>query len=182
MNRNLQRFITIVLSFIPSLLMAAELSLTEEQLNKVALSTVTVTTREINPHLNLTGIIKNDQRKSFRVAPIIEGMVTELRVVEHEKVRKGQVLARLRSNTLGQAQADYLEALARFELSKSERDRIEGLFKDGVVPESRWLKVDSEYKGALANLDQRRRLLSLAGFSSEKIKTLAKNPDRLAEF
>ena len=104
------------------------------------------------------------------------------RLVAHERVRKGQVLARLRSHDLGQAQADYLEALARYDLAWAERARIEGLWKDGVVAENRWLKVDSEYKVTRATLRARQRLLSLAGLSDAQIEQLAENPDRLAAF
>ena len=62
------------------------------------------------------------------------------------------------------------------------RMRRELPMHDGIVAESRWLKVDSEYKSARATLDARRRLLSLAGLSDRQIQALAQKPDRLAEF
>ena len=167
---------------IPAMAAAAELELTKEQLASVKLATVIVSVRESHTRLKLNGVLTADQRRTHRIAPVVDGMVTELRVVAHERVRKGQVLARLRSNSLGQAQADYLEALARFDLARAERARIEGLWKDGVVAESRWLTVDSEYKSARAMLEARRRLLSLVELSDEQIEQLANQPDRLAEF
>jgi cobalt-zinc-cadmium efflux system membrane fusion protein len=173
---------TLVLTLFPALAPAAEFTLTEEQLANAHITTTTVTSREIQPRLNLTGTLAADRRKSHRIAPVVDGMVIELQAVEHEPVRKGQVLARLRSHSLGQAQADYLEGLARFDLARAERTRIEGLWKDGIVAESRWLTVDSEYKSARATLDARRRLLSLTGLSDEQIQMLAQKPDRLAEF
>lgn len=173
---------TLFFTLIPALAPAVELELTQEQLASARLTTTTVTTRELKPRLKLTATLTADRRKSHRVTPIVDGLVTELLAVENETVRKGQVLARLRSNSLGQAQADYLEALARFELARAERTRIEGLWKDGIVAESRWLRVDSEYKRARATLDARRRLLSLAGLSDRQIEALAQKPDRLAEF
>ena len=178
------RWPVIVVLFIltPALAQAAQLELTKEQLASINLATATVSTRESHTQLKLNGVLTADQRKTHRVAPVVDGMVTELQVVAHERVRKGQVLARLRSHSLGQAQADYLEALARFDLAQAERTRIEGLWKDGVVAESRWLTVDSEYKSARAALDVRRRLLSLAGLSDEQIGQLADQPDRLAVF
>ncbi len=166
----------------PALAPAAELELTEEQWASTQLTTTTVTSLELRPQLNLTGTLTADRRKTHRVTPVVDGMVTELLAVENEAVRKGQVLARLRSNSLGQAQADYLEALARFELARAERTRIEGLWKDGIVAENRWLIVDSEFKRARASLDARRRLLSLAGLSDQQIQALAQKPDRLAVF
>ncbi len=174
--------LALVLNLLPLLASAADVELSAEQLGNVQLSTTTVTSREIQPRLALTGMLTADQRKSYRVTPVVEGMVTELLAVENETVRKGQVLARLRSNSLGEAQAAYLEALARFDLARAERRRIEGLWKDGIVAERRWLAVDSEYKSARATLEARRRLLSLAGLPDTQIQALARQPDRLAEF
>ncbi len=180
------KFLTLVL-VLPFLIAsvsvsAVELQLTPAQLVNANLKTAMVSSRESLTRLKLNGILTVDQRKTYRVAPVVDGLVTVLKVVANEKVHKGQVLARLRSHSLGQAQAGYLEALARFELAGAERARIEGLWKDGVVAESRWLKIDSEYKSARATLDARRRLLSLAGLSDQQIRQLARQPDRLAVF
>jgi RND family efflux transporter MFP subunit len=179
MNRQL---ISLVLALAPTLGSAAELQLTPAQLANADLSSATVSTRESLTHLRLNGILTADRRKTHRVAPVVDGMVTTLMVVAHEAVRKGQVLAQLRSHSLGQAQADYLEALARFELAQAERARIEGLWSDGVVAESRWLKVDSEYKSGRATLQARRRLLSLTGLSDPQIERLSKQSNGLAAF
>jgi cobalt-zinc-cadmium efflux system membrane fusion protein len=182
MNYFNSRLMLLILTLIPSMARAEVLELSKEQLANVTLATSAVTVRENQVRLRLSGSLSADRRKSYRVAPVVDGMVTVLQVVAHDHVKKGQVLASLRSNNLGQAQADYLEALARYELVRSERKRIEGLWKDGVVAESRWLKVDSEFKAARATLEARRRLLSLAGLSDEQIVQLATGPDRLAEF
>ena len=182
MNIVKHRLFVLFVGLSPALLAAAEVKLTPAQLDNAKLTITTVTTRAINPQLRVTGTLMADQRKTHRVAPVVDGVVTELRTIAHEHVRKGHILARLHSPTLGQTQAGYLEALARFDLAQSERARIEGLWKDGVVAENRWLQVDSEFKSARATLDARRRSLSLAGLTAEQIKELPNNPDRLATF
>jgi membrane fusion protein, heavy metal efflux system len=161
---------------------AAGLQLTPAQLANVELTTATVSDRESLTHLTLNAVLTTDRRKTYRVAPVVDGLVTNLEVVAHERVRKGQVLAQLRSHSLGRAQAEYLEALARFDLVEAQRIRIKDLWEDGAVAESRWLMVDSEYKSAHATLEARRRLLSLAGLSAARIARLAIRPDRLAVF
>lgn len=182
MNPFVRQFVILFLTLTPVLGHAAELKLTQAQLDNVNLDTTTVIAREDRPRLEFTATLTADRLKTYRVAPVVDGVVTQLKVVAHDEVREGQVLARLRSHTLGRAQADYLEALARFDLARAERKRIEGLWKDGVVAESRWLGVESDYKSAQATLDVRRRLLSLTGLSDEEIKQLPNEPDRLAEF
>ncbi len=161
---------------------SAEVELSPEQIGNANLATITVTFRENASRIKLTGMLTADRRKSYRVAPVVDAIVTELHVVAYDRVRTGQVLAGLRSDSLGQAQADYLEALALFQLTRAEDARIEALGRDGIVSESRVLKANSDYKSARANFEQRRRLLSLAGLSDQQIKALEKTPDKLAEF
>tara|TARA_R110001606_G_scaffold93492_1_gene207632 strand:+ start:1867 stop:2964 length:1098 start_codon:yes stop_codon:yes gene_type:complete len=179
MNKHL---IIFSLLLIPTLGFTAELQLTPTQLDNINLTTAKVTVREGISYMKLNGVLTTDQRKTYRVAPVVEGMVMSLKVVPNDKVSKGQILATLSSHSLGQAQADYLEALARFELAQSERARIKSLWEDGIVAESRWLTVESEYKGSRAMLEARRRLLSLTGLSKTKIAQLVKQPHRLAAF
>ena len=156
--------------------------LTEQQASTIKLATQRAELRDAQPALTFSGTLDADRRKRFRVAPFVEGMVIELRAVEYQQVKKGEVLARLRSSSLGQAQTDFVDNLARYRLAKAERDRLQGLWKEGVIAESRWLQADAEFKSAAAGLDQRRRQLSLVGFSSAQIDLLETQPGRLAEF
>lgn len=156
--------------------------LTPQQANTIKLSTQQAELRETQLVQAFSGTLDTDRRKRFRVAPFVEGMVIELRAVEYQRVKKGDVLARLRSASLGQVQADYVDALARYRLANAERNRLQGLWKDGVIAESRWLQADAEFKSAAAALDQRRRQLMLAGLSNEQIERLESHPDQLAEF
>lgn len=176
------RSVLIVLALCPSLALAEGLELTADQVANMELTTVTVESREVHPTLDLNGMLVADRYKVFRIAPVVEGIVTTLKVVEHDQVRQGQTLAQLRSNGLGQAQADYLEALAHFQLSQAEQTRTQTLWQDGVVQENRWLKADSDYKRAQAALDQAKRLLSLTGLPEDQIRALEQNPKQLAEF
>lgn len=158
------------------------LSLTPEQMAGLALETGIVERRRIAAELSLPGRIEEDRRRSFTIAPIVAAVIDDVAAVEHDRVQKGQILARLRSDALGEAQAGYLDALARFRLAEAERKRVEGLWKESIVSESRWLQVDSDYKRAAAALEQQRRLLKLAGLDDRQIADIEEHPDRLAVF
>ncbi|MGK2912913.1 MAG: efflux RND transporter periplasmic adaptor subunit [Porticoccaceae bacterium] len=177
MNRLLIAFIATLL---PLTATAFELQLSAEQLASAKLTSARAAVRELTPRLQLTATLAVDQRRGYRVAPVVDGVVAELLAVEHDRVRPGQVLARLRSQGLGQAQADYIEALARFELARGERTRLQELWQDGIVADSRWLTADSEYKAATAVLATRHRLLTLSGLGDGEIQQLGKNPGGLA--
>ncbi len=163
-------------------LTVSALELTAEQVANVTLSTATVATREAAPSITVNGTLRADQQRLFRVSPVVDGLVTELNVVEQTQVSKGQLLARLRSTTLGQAQTDYLEALALYDVAEADYLRIKGLSDEGVVAVSRLLAVESQHKMADAVLDQRYRELTLAGMNNTQIQQLTQHPDNIADY
>ncbi len=162
--------------------LSGALELTPAQMTNIVIGTTVVEERQSAPRLAVNGTIRADRTRLHHVTPVVEGLVTRLQVVENATVRKGQVLARLRSITLGQAQADYLAALARYEVARADLERIEGLRREGVVAQSRLLAAESQYKMAHAELDQRRRALVLAGMSERQIAALERDADSIADY
>ena len=75
----------LVLVLPATLAISAELQLTPAQLANVNLTTTTVSDRESLTQLKLNGVLTADRRKTHRVAPVVDGMVTTLRVVAHEE-------------------------------------------------------------------------------------------------
>ena len=172
----------LLLALVTGSLTTKAIELTAKQQASAKLTTTTLTERRSSLAIIANGTLRADQQRLFRVAPVVDGLVTDLHVVEQAMVRKGQVLANLHSNSLGQAQSEYLEAMARFEVAQADRLRIQGLRKDGVVAESRLLESQSQYKMARALLDQRRRSLTLAGLSASRIDGIAQHTDSIADY
>lgn len=155
--------------------------LTAEQLATARLSTAIVQTRDASELLRLPGTIEVDPRRSWRISPVVEGVIEEVGVVPHAMVRQGQMLARFRSTALGEAQVAWLEARAAHRLSSADRERSLALRKDGVVSESQWLRVDTEFQRAQMVLAQAERKLTLAGVSARERETLGSPGSRLGE-
>lgn len=172
----------VVLALLLLPLAANALELTPQQQSTLKLSTATLKERQSAATITVNGTLRADQKRLFRIAPVVEGLVTELNVVEHATVRKGQLLAQLHSNTLGQAQAEYLEAMSRHSMTQADFQRVKSLRDDGVVSDSRLLEADSLNKSAQAVLDQKRRALTLAGLSAVQIDKLPNHPDELADY
>lgn len=161
---------------------AAAFELTPQQQANLRVTTAKVSESQAAATLTVSGTVRADQQRLYRVAPIVEGIVMRLHATEYSTVRKGQLLAHLHSNTLGQAQTDYLEALAKFEQVEADYQRIKGLTKDGVVASSRMVEAESLFKAAQAMLQQRRNTLTLAGVTPTQIDDLAKHPDAIADY
>ena len=154
---------------------------TAEQVARAGLSTAVVQERKSSDTLRLPGTLEVDPRRSWRVSPVVEGVVEDVGAMAHDVVRKGQVLARLRSTALGELQVAWLEARAGLRLANADRERNLVLRKDGVVSESQWLRVDTEFQRAQGVLAQVDRKLSLAGMSPRQIEALEAVDRRLGE-
>ncbi len=147
-------------------------ALTAAQVSSAGLTTKGIESRAASATLRLPGTLTTDPQRSWRVSSAVEGVVEDVGAVAHDRVSKGQVLARLRSSALGEAQLAWLETRGDLRLATADRDRSAALRKDGVVSDSQWLKVDTEFKRAEAALAQADRKLALAGMSAQRIEAL----------
>lgn len=155
--------------------------LTAEQVAHAEFSTAIAQARTASATLLLPGTLEVDPRRSWRVSPVVEGVVEEVGAVAHDRVGKGQMLARLRSTALGEAQVAWLAARAGLRLANADRERNSALRSDGVVSESQWLRVDNEFQRAQGILAQAERKLELAGLSPKEIEALESSERRLGE-
>jgi RND family efflux transporter MFP subunit len=103
------------------------------------------------------------------------GVIEALLVAEGERVEPGQVLARLRSPELVDAQSSYVEAVTRLALAESQLARDRMLHNEGVIAERRLLESQSSQKELSTMVDQRRQLLQLSGLSPADIDVLTKS-------
>lgn len=125
--------------------------------------------------LRLPGSVELDELRVARIGSAVSGRVVEIRARLGQRVKKGEVLARLRSTDLGAAQAAYLKALTQTNLKQLAAVRAERLAKAGALSEviaterrHELLEVEVERKAAA---DQ----LSLMGMSQEGIARLTES-------
>ncbi len=89
-----------------------------------------------------------------------------------DKVRKGQLLARLQSPALADAQRSLLEASTQAKLAHGNLARDEKLWKDGIISESRYRASQSQSIAADAALAERKQMLRLSGMPESAVAQL----------
>src|SRR3989442_1071385 len=72
----------------------------------------TVQTQPHRAMLRVPGVVKADETRLVDVSSLVPGRVIEVIVVVGDRVRPGQILARVDSTELGLAQSEYLKAQA----------------------------------------------------------------------
>jgi cobalt-zinc-cadmium efflux system membrane fusion protein len=141
--------------------------LTASQVASANLTTAVIGGRAASATLRLPGTLALDPVHSWRVSPVVDGVVEAIGAKAHDTVRKGQSLARLRSAQLGEAQVAWLDAQATLRLATAERDRNLALREDGLVSEGEWLRIETDFQRAVGASAQAERRLALAGAPPE---------------
>lgn len=106
------------------------------------------------------------------VSTPLPGLVESIEVAVNEPVRKGQLLARMQSSALAEAQRGFLQALTQLQLAGANLDRDQKLAAEGLIAESRLLSSRASHVEASALLAERRHVLRLAGMSDADIGRL----------
>lgn len=108
-----------------------------------------ILTQNFTENYNIVGVVKPFEEAT--VSAVEGGLITYLNVDKGSRVGRGQVLVRLRKDI---EYATYQQTLAQYELAKSNYDRIERLFRDGV-------STEQEFTNAKLNLDIAERSVNI---------------------
>lgn len=119
--------------------------LTPEQRRLIGLETAKAASGQLDNILRLDGEIKYNLEKMAKVMPRLPGFVSRINVVEGQKVKKGEVLAILQSQKLGELYSDYNAYKELEKLNSSEYRIAERLREKNAVSEIDYLKARRLY-------------------------------------
>lgn len=106
------------------------------------------------------------------IAAPLAGLVQTLAVAPNDTVKQGQLLARLQSPMLVDAQREYLQAASQAQLAQANFKRDEQLFKEGIIAEGRYLATQATHVQANAVLSQHGQVLRLMGMGDGALAAL----------
>lgn len=114
--------------------------------------------------------VPNDQM--CVVSAPLGGLITSMAVAVNDAVRAGQVVARLDSPAMIEAQREFLHAVVRARLARQAEDRDRRLLEEGIIAQRRYLDSRGAAAQAAASLAQARHLLRHYGMSEAAIGKL----------
>jgi len=112
------------------------------------------------------GTVSFDENNVIRVFPIVSGTVQDVNVSLGTFVKKGQVLAKIKSADVSTIQNDYRVAQANFELAKKNLHVSEELYKSSFASETDLITAKKEYEKAENNLLKAKEISNLYGANS----------------
>jgi cobalt-zinc-cadmium efflux system membrane fusion protein len=147
--------------------------LTPEAIKTADLELETVQPHPYRTSLRVSGVVKPNPNRLVDVSALIGGRVIEVLVNVGDRVRQGQVLARVNSTELGFAQSDYLKAQARLAVAEKGRERALQLLEAKVIGTGEFQRREGEALAARAEHRAAADRLVLLGMTQPEIGRLA---------
>lgn len=124
--------------------------------------------------LRTAGRLEADETRIARVSAPVTGRITELSVVEGQTVKRGDVVARIHSTQLSEAQSAFLKAVSQRRLAERAVDRARRLLDADVIGEAELQRREAELaqeNAELASLRDQMKLLGMPDGSVERLET-----------
>ncbi|MFO1205278.1 MAG: efflux RND transporter periplasmic adaptor subunit [Burkholderiales bacterium] len=149
-----------------------ELTVSPEQARSLDVATARPTPDDRAPLQGLSARVVVPNTQLNVVSTPLPGLVETLTVSVTESARKGQVLARIQSPALAEAQRLFVQAANQWNIAEATLKRDESLWREGIIAESRYLAAQGNHAEAAAVLAERTQALRLAGMSESAIARL----------
>ncbi|CAM4223389.1 efflux RND transporter periplasmic adaptor subunit [Comamonas aquatilis] len=134
--------------------------------------TAAVALAEVASVQEISGRIEANERKVVRIGAAVTGRVTEVLAETGDRVKSGQVLARVASPELTTAQLAYMRASATATLAERAAERARQLIAADVIGSAELQRRESEVQIARAELRAAGDQLQLMGISGDALTRL----------
>ncbi|MCK4841407.1 MAG: efflux RND transporter periplasmic adaptor subunit [Methylococcales bacterium] len=156
-----------------TLAVANDVQITQSQLNNLGIKVDTLKAIKHIPLFYAPSRIVIPPSQEYIVSAAQAGLISKLNVSIGDSVEKNQTLALLNSPELLSLQRLYLKAHSEKRLAKTSYQRDKKLLQEGVISNRRWQESQSKYNSFLAEENEAKQLLEIAGMSSKDINKLA---------
>lgn len=147
-----------------------EVHFSEQQFQSLDMKVDTLPFRNISSYVEANGQLEVPPQNEAAVTAIIGANVTSIKVIEGDKVNKGQVLAYLSHPDLIKLQTDYSNSWNQLQYLEKEHQRQKKLYEEKVGSGKEYQKIQADYLSMKGNVKGYEAQLKLMGLSLEKIK------------
>jgi cobalt-zinc-cadmium efflux system membrane fusion protein len=122
------------------------LDVTKDKQNAWGIRVGHVHKESLTARVSLPGVLALNQNRTAHVSAFVHGQVSDLAVDLGRKVRKGQPMLTLNSPEFAELQADFLQARAAYNLSRTEYQRAESLWEARAIEQKEFLRRQAEHE------------------------------------
>lgn len=125
--------------------------------------------RNFSEHISLLGMVRVPTEGRQEVSAIYGGYVSDLKLIEGQEIRRGQVLFYLENPEFVRLQQEYLESKGQLEYLEAEYERQKTLYSEQISAQKNFLKAEAEYKTTQAKLAGLTKQLSMLSIKVEEL-------------
>jgi len=147
-----------------------EIHISADQFKALDIKLDTMPRRNLGAYVEANGELEVPPQNQAEVTAVIGANVKSIKVIEGEKIKKGQVLAYLSHPDLITLQTDYITNWNDLQYLEQEFDRQEKLYEDKITSGKDFQKLKSEFnskKGVVNGLEAQ---LKMVGVNIENLK------------
>jgi len=133
----------------------------------------------VESRISVPGVLSLNLNRTAHISSFVGGKVVSLSVDLGMPVRKGQVLLTINSPEFARAQADFLQARARFLLSSQEYDRAKMLLEEQAIEQKEYLRREAEHEQSATRYGALGSALHSYGITHAQIDALIGKCERL---
>lgn len=125
--------------------------------------------RSVSGTLRVAGRVEANEMRMARVSAPVTGRIVELKAIEGQPVRRGEVLATIYSTELSSAQSGLLKAHSQRQLADRAVARARQLLSAGVIGEAELQRREAELQQASTDVAAAREQLGVLGLGEERV-------------
>ncbi len=146
---------------------STEIQLTEEQFQTMKMEWGPLHTGEFSEEIQVQGTVQIPVEGMREITTYFGGYVQDLKLIEGQEVRKGEVLFTLENPDFLRLQQDFLEINSQLAYLKAEWDRQKTLAQEQISAQKNFLKAAADYEAALAKTQSLKKQLAMIGINSD---------------
>lgn len=144
-----------------------EIVVTEEQFKTMKMEWGPLHTGEFSEEITVQGTVRIPVEGMREISAYYGGYVQDLKLLEGQAVRKGEVLFTLENPDFIRLQQDYLETRSQLNYLKAEFERQRTLASEQISAQKNLIKAEADYQSALAKTESLKKQLSLIQINAE---------------
>ena len=125
--------------------------------------------KTFSEEIKVQGQVKIPVEGMQDITPFFGGYVADLKLMEGQQIRKGEVLFYLESPEFVRLQQEYLETSSQLNFLKEEFERQKTLFGEKIASQKGYLKAESEYQSSLAKAESLKKQLGMIHVNADKL-------------
>ncbi len=146
-----------------------EIVLTEAQFQTMKMEWGPLHTGEFSEEITVQGTVRIPVEGMREISAYYGGYVQDIKLLEGQPVKKGEVLFNLENPDFIRLQQDYLETKSQLAYLKSEFERQRTLASEQISAQKNYLKAEADYQTALAKSESLKKQLSLIQINVDQL-------------